>query len=72
MNHLPAKAQLDSGSMVMLVHARVIGRLGLVGKTLQVVCIHGDKREYPLVPVIVAYGGTSETQKVWGGKKSDT
>ena len=63
-NHLPARALLDSSSMVTLLHARVLGRLGPVTKTLQVVCIHGDTKEYPLVPVTVSYGHTSVTQEV--------
>ena len=63
-NHLPARALLDSGSMVTLVHARVLGRIGPVTKTLRVVCIHGDTKEYPLVPVTVSYGHTSVTQEV--------
>ena len=63
-NHLPARALLDSGSMVTLVHARVLGRIGPVYKTLRVVCIHGDTKEYPLVPVTVSYGHTSVTQEV--------
>ena len=63
-NHLSARALLDSGSMVTLVHARVLGRLGPVTKTLRVVCIHGDTKEYPLVPVTVSYGHASVTQEV--------
>lgn len=58
-NHLAAKAPLDSGSMVMLVRARGIGRHCPVGKTLRVVCILG---EYPLVPVTIAYGHISVTR----------
>lgn len=63
-NHLPAEALLDSGSIVKMVHARVIRRLGPVSKTLRVICIHGETREYPLVPVTVLYGGTSVTKEV--------
>ena len=63
-NHLPARALLDSGSMVTLVHARILGRLRPVTKTLRVVCIHGDTKEYPLVPVTVSYGHASVTQEV--------
>uniref|UniRef100_A0A8C5LN96 SCAN box domain-containing protein n=1 Tax=Leptobrachium leishanense TaxID=445787 RepID=A0A8C5LN96_9ANUR len=62
-NHRPAKALLDSGSMVTLVHARVVGRLGPVQRTLRVVCIHGDTREYPLIPVTIS-ANTSVTQEV--------
>uniref|UniRef100_A0A8C5PW96 Gypsy retrotransposon integrase-like protein 1 n=1 Tax=Leptobrachium leishanense TaxID=445787 RepID=A0A8C5PW96_9ANUR len=63
-NHRPAKALLDSGSMVTLVHARVVGRLGPVQRTLRVVCIHGDTREYPLIPVTISARNTSVTQEV--------
>lgn len=64
MNHLPARALLDSGSMVTLVHPRVIGKIGPVRKTLRVVCIHGDTREYPLISVSISTACGTGTQEV--------
>lgn len=63
-NHLPARALLDSGSMVTLIHPRVIGKIGPVRKTLRVVCIHGDTREYPLISVTISAACGTGTQEV--------
>ena len=63
-NHLPARALLDSGSMVTLVHPRVIGKIGPVRKTLRVVCIHGDTREYPLITLSISSACGTVTQEV--------
>lgn len=71
-NHLTAKALLDSGSMVTMVHAKVIGRLGPVGKTLRVVCSHGDISEYPPGACDHFLWLYLSDTRSWGGKKSDT
>lgn len=53
--------------MERLLHSRVIGRFGLVAKTLQAVCIHGDTREYSVVLVSFAFGCTFQGPVMGGG-----
>ncbi|XP_068097047.1 uncharacterized protein [Hyperolius riggenbachi] len=54
-NQVPTKALLDSGSMVTMVHADLIKTKIISGlKPLKVVCIHGDTKTYPVVPVLMA------------------
>lgn len=36
-----------------LVHTEVVGRVGLINKTLRVMCIHRGTKQYTLVPVTI-------------------
>lgn len=63
-NHSPARALLDSGSMVTLVHPRVMEKVSPTRRTLTVVCIHGDTRKYPLIPVTLTTACGLVTQEV--------
>lgn len=44
-NYYHDRILLDSGSMVTLVHPRVMERVGPIPRSLKVVCIHGETNE---------------------------
>uniref|UniRef100_A0A8C5LSP2 CCHC-type domain-containing protein n=1 Tax=Leptobrachium leishanense TaxID=445787 RepID=A0A8C5LSP2_9ANUR len=44
-------ALLDTGSLVTLIKAELIGSVNFRAKKVAVVCVHGDTREYPIVAV---------------------